>query len=82
MTAEDLNLTPSQEKLVANVIIDGNIMSKNLKAMGKNEDWLLHHLKQQNIKNKDDIILATLDDDNNLSVYLEGQKQKKLQIMD
>ena len=82
VTAEDLNLTPSQEKLVANVIIDGNIMSKNLKAMGKNEDWLLHHLKQQNIKNKDDIILATLDDDNNLSVYLEGQKQKKLQIMD
>ncbi len=76
VTAEDLNLTPSQEKLVANIIIE------NLKAMGKNEDWLLHHLKQQNIKNKDDIILATLDEDNNLSVYLEGQKQKKLQIMD
>ena len=70
------------EKLVANIIIDGNIMFENLKAMGKNEDWLLHHLKQQNIKNKDDIILATLDEDNNLSVYLEGQKQKKLQIMD
>ena len=63
-------------------MIDGHIMPENLKAMGKNEDWLLKHLKQQNIKNKEDIILATLDGDNNLSVYLEGQKQKKLQIMD
>lgn len=82
VTAEDLNLTPQQDRLVANIILDGKVMPENLKCMGKNEEWLYRQLKQQGIKNKEDIILATLDTDNNLSVYQEGQKQKKLQIID
>ena len=82
VTAEDLNLTPSQERLVGNVVIDGKIMPENLKAMGKNEDWLYKNLKAQNIKNLEDIVLATLDTDNNLSVYQEGEKQRKIQVLE
>lgn len=38
VTGEDLNISPSQNYLVANVIIDGKIMSQNLKHMGNNEN--------------------------------------------
>ncbi|MFQ9697351.1 MAG: DUF421 domain-containing protein [Zhenhengia sp.] len=34
---EDLNISPAQNYLVANVIIDGKIMSQNLKYISKNE---------------------------------------------
>ena len=82
VTAEDLNLSPEQERLVANVIIDGKGMPENLKAMGRNEDWIYKQLKAQNIKNKEEIILATLDTAGDLSVYLSGQGKKRLQIIE
>ena len=82
VTAEDLSLTPTQERLVANVIIDGRIMPENLKVMGKNEDWLYKNLKKQQVKGIEEIVLATLDTDNNLSVYQEGERRRKIQILD
>ncbi len=82
VTAEDLQLSPPQERPTANVVIDGKVMRDNLKAMGKNEDWLHQSLKAQGVKQSERIILATLDDDNNLSIYLEGEKRKQLRILE
>ncbi len=82
VTAEDLQLSPRQERLTANVIIDGKIMKENLRSMGKNEDWLYQQLKIQHIKDAADIILATLDTGNNLSVYREWEKRKGIQILE
>lgn len=82
VAAEDLQLSPPQERPTANVVIDGKVMRDNLKAMGKNEDWLHQTLKAQGVKQSERIILATLDDDNNLSVYLEGEKRKQLRILE
>lgn len=69
VTAEDLNLSPKQEKPVFNVIIDGKIMENNLKAAGKDRNWLDNNLKQQKESNISKIFLATCDSDNNLSIY-------------
>lgn len=69
VTAEDLNLSPKQEKPVFNVIIDGKIMENNLKAAGKDKNWLDNNLKQQKKSDISKIFLATCDSDNNLSIY-------------
>jgi len=69
VTPEDLKLTPIQEKVVFNIIIDGQIIEENLKATGNNKTWLNNNLKKQNQNNISNIFLATCDMYNNLSIY-------------
>ncbi len=78
---KDMDITAEPEGLVANVIIDGHIMKNNLKAIGKNEEWLIKELKKQNIKSPKDILLATCDVQSRLKVfkkYEEVQEKKCL----
>ena len=72
----DLNLSPKPSELVANIIIDGKIMSENLKAMGKNEQWLKNELQKQKIDKISEILLATVDTENNLSVFFKNETLK------
>ena len=44
---QDLNLSPDKERIVTNVVIDGKIIYKNLKSMGKEEEWLRKQLKDK-----------------------------------
>lgn len=78
---KDLNLTPSQDYLVANVIIDGNIMQKNLEHTGHNETWLYKQLKAQDITNLKDVLLATCDSNNILRVYKKVTNDMKKDIL-
>lgn len=68
VTLKDMNLKGKKESLCANVIIDGNIMNKNLENMGKDRSWLE---KELNIRGKkaSDILLGTLDNNNKLNLY-------------
>lgn len=72
VSVKDMNLILEPTSLCANIIIDGNIMTKNLQNSGKNEDWLYNQL---NINNKklQEILLATLDRNNNLIFYEKNQ---------
>lgn len=69
ITGEDLNISPAQDYLVANVIIDGKIMPQNLKYIGQNEKWLTKQLHAQSISDISEVFLATCDRDNKLCVY-------------
>ena len=69
VTGEDLNISPSQNYLVANVIIDGKIMKENLKHIGNNEKWLTKQLRTQDISNISEVLLATCDRNNKLCIY-------------
>lgn len=71
VTPCDLNLTPNQEKPVANVIIDGKIMEQNLKFTGNDEKWLQKQLHAQGVSKVSDVFLATCDCQNKLSVYVK-----------
>ncbi|MEG1621111.1 MAG: DUF421 domain-containing protein [Oscillospiraceae bacterium] len=64
----DMNIKPLEEKMVLNVIIDGNIMEENLKYTGNNRNWLDKQLEHQKVK-ASEIILATCDVQNELKVY-------------
>ncbi len=75
-TAEDLNLFPSQEDVLVNVIIDGVVMEKNLHFTGNNLIWLRNQLNAQGFKDVSEITLATCDTDNNLSVYKKIKNEK------
>lgn len=68
-TPEDLNLTPKQDFLVTNIIIDGKVLEENLKNTGNNLAWLQKNLAKQNAGRIENILLATCDKDNRLSVY-------------
>ena len=75
-TPSDLGLSPEQDYMVANVILDGKIMEKNLRHTGNNEKWLLSQIKGQGADRVEDVLLATCDLNNQVTVFLkENQKE-------
>lgn len=78
----DLKLSPQQEKPVANVIIDGKIMTMNLKNMNKDENWLNIQLKSKGISNIKDAFLVTCDSDYNIKIYTKIETEYKRDIFE
>lgn len=72
--ATDLGLAPTQEKPLASVIMDGQIMHRNLSYTGNNETWLTKELAKQSTQLKD-VFLATCDNNNTLTVYPKTQQK-------
>ena len=77
LTPRDINLSPEQEKLSQVVILDGHIMTENLKRSGNNKKWLESELKKQKIGNIKDVYLADCDNNNNLSVFKRLEEAPK-----
>lgn len=76
-TCEDLKITDAKPTLPqSDVIIDGKIMTNNLKSVKKSREWLLEELKKRN-KNHKDILLATSDYDGNLTIMDKEVAAKK-----
>lgn len=69
VTPKDLGLTPVQEELFANIIVDGQILKYNLEHIGKDEQWVHQQLAIQNIKSVDDVFLAISDRQGNFHAY-------------
>lgn len=82
VTPTDLQLSPTQEKLVANVILDGHILTENLRHTGNNETWLHKQLHAQGAKDVSEVFLATCDCDNKLTVYVKLKEKNKMDIFD
>lgn len=73
-TNEDEGNNVQDDKVRADVIIDGKVMKGNLKAFGKNEQWLITTLHTQGIAKIKDVSLASLDTDGNLSAFLKNTR--------
>lgn len=69
VTPKDLHLQPQEEYLVANLIIDGNVMEENLKLSGKDQRWLKRQLSAKGMSDPAEVLLATCDIYNQLTVY-------------
>ena len=65
----DFNITPPSSSLIINVIIEGKILYDNLENSEHDVMWLQKELVSQGYEKIEDIFLATLDNQNNLSVY-------------
>ncbi|MEI3507899.1 MAG: YetF domain-containing protein [Bacilli bacterium] len=75
LTLKDLNIKGQRAGLCANVIIDGKLMQDAINNMHIDEDWVLHELKVQG-KKIDNVLLATLDDNQKLVVYEKNVNQE------
>lgn len=81
LTPSDMQLSPKQDYMVANVILDGKIMEKNLKHTGKDEKWLQNQIKGQGAKRIEDVLLATCDATDQVTVYLKSNKKETKDIL-
>jgi len=79
---KDLNINPKQTYPLANIIIDGTILDRNLKLTGKNQKWVEKQLSDHGIQIKD-VILATCDiTKDSLNIYGKIQEKPKEDIFD
>ncbi|MBT9684976.1 DUF421 domain-containing protein [Pseudoflavonifractor sp. MCC625] len=75
-TPNDMNLSPKQEQLFTELIMDGRILEDNLKRMGLNLTWLEKQLKERRIHSAKDVFLAVCDPDLNLVLFEQNPGKK------
>lgn len=76
VTIKDMNLKSTKQELVANIIIDSRVMHNNLKNMKKDRSWLEKELKVKGYKTLDNILLATLDNNDKFIIYERNNHDK------
>ncbi len=76
-TPGDMDLSPKQELLFTELIMDGRILENNLQHMGLNLTWLSQQLKQRSIHSARDVFLAVCDRNQKLVVYETGSKEMR-----
>ena len=69
-TKKDLDLKVNNKGLVYNLIVDGEIITNNLKHAKKTKKWLNHELKILGKEIKD-ILLLTIDGEDQINYYLK-----------
>ena len=69
LNPEDINLTPQEESISVEVIMDGRILDGNLKRMGVDIKWLEKKIKEQGFNDAKGIFLGLCDKNKNLSLY-------------
>lgn len=66
----DMNISPQQQKLIVNVILDGHVSEPNLKMTGNNKVWLEKQLHAQGYHSEKEVFLGTVNTvDNTLTLY-------------
>lgn len=82
VTNKNMKLNIQKEGLCANVIIDGKIMEKNLSKIKKDEKWLVKSLNVKGYKNINEILLATVDINEKLTVFLKHENDNILNVLE
>lgn len=68
-TPNDLNISVKDDKISTEIILDGQVLSENLKRSGLDKKWLEKQLKEQGYHSAKEIFLGICDDSNNLTLY-------------
>jgi len=71
-TLSDMKIKASKKGLCANLIIDGNIMMEHLKNINKDSAWLLTRLENMGYSDYSNILLASCDTKEQITVYLKS----------
>ena len=75
VTREDMKINAEKSALPVNIIMDGRLMSENVKLTGIDEEFIFDQLKRINVKNICEILLFTLD--NNGKVFIQAKNSKE-----
>ena len=79
-TNEDLKIKPNRKGLCVNLIIDGQIIDRALEDANKDKKWLMHEIKVKGYELKE-IMLATIDLEENFKVYGKNVKDNTYEIL-
>lgn len=71
-TLSDMKIKACKKGLCANLIIDGNIMAEHLKNINKDSAWLLTRLENMGYSDYSNILLASCDAKEQITVYLKS----------
>lgn len=82
VTPTDLKLQPESEDLTAALVLDGHIMEHNLHHSGKDKKWLTARLSALGFPDVSDVLLATCDLNNQLTVFAKNAGQHSEDILD
>lgn len=77
LTPNDMKIKVPYKGLCANLVIDGEIMKKNLKVMKKDVKWLLTRLEKEGYSHVEDLLLVTCDNKEKLTIYKKGEDSTK-----
>ena len=77
VTTRDIGLSVTQDSIMYTVILDGHIMTENLKRSGKNKQWLEKELYKHKISNINVVYIAECDNDNLLFVFSKTDTNPK-----
>ncbi len=82
VTLKDLGQHPENDRLCANVILDGIIMEENLRHTGNDIKWLNREMHKQGFSSPSDIFLATVDGNNTLTIFPQYDKKVSKNLFD
>lgn len=82
LTPNDMNIKVPKQGLVANIIIDGELLEENLKKLNKTKEWFNKNLKVKGYDNYDNILLATVDINEKIVVYDKKNSKKVSNILE
>lgn len=74
-TPEDFGITPEYEGISYDLVVDGKVMTKNLKAIGRDYKWLEKETKKFKIK-PEDALVVTLDGKGQFFCQAKNKKGK------
>ncbi len=75
----DIDINPIQQKILVNVIMDGNINEKNLKHTGNDKIWLKKQLNDQGFHNEKEVFLGLVNTvDNTALLYAANIKNSNI----
>ena len=81
-TPTDLNLEPEDEDLTAALVLDGHIMEHNLHHSGKDKKWLTAQLSALGFPDAKQVLLATCDLNNKLTVFAKNKDEHSEDVLD
>lgn len=81
-TKKDMKIKCDKDGLTANAIIDSTYMKNNVMAMHKDKKWLDHELKVLGYDNYDNILLATIDNKEKVTVYEKNVEPDKNTVLE
>ncbi len=80
LTPSDKHMKPDPEGLVLNLIVDGNIILKNLDYSGRDMQWLNKELKKADVTSVRDVFLATCDINGAICVFKKNERPQPTDV--
>lgn len=74
VSPDDLGLSTGYEGIPLTLVMDGKLEKSNLPLCGKDEDWVMKHLKRLGFERMQDVLLCYLDTDGRMTAHPYGNQ--------